>query len=164
MPAPLRYKMLTGAQPCFTPSLCWNWESKTSGSQWRYAGGSFDGVMFNAPLSSIERSTIGDLRGRLSLAVTANLIHAESHASYALTRINRTVLNPCLFIRAEHWHCLGSKSHGGPRQRHTSDIFQTAAVRACVTPDGCQFRGACSVDNPCPYGRVNSLWTPTKPR
>lgn len=159
MPATPRYEALTGARPCFTPSLCWAWGDKSNPVHWWQPGWSYDGMMFMAPLTMTELSAALD---KLSPKLTQNTESSETHAAAALRRANRLLRNPCLFVRTEHWHCLGEKRH---RVIHVSEKAEYSAhiggvVKYCSTPDECGFRGPCTPDDPCAYGRdaAHGLW------
>ncbi len=77
------------------------------GGAWgrEYAGDSWDAVVLSVPLPPAV-----DPR---RLAFPTHVLGAENRLGYELIRRGGLQLhNPCLHVRAEHWHCHGAKGHG----------------------------------------------------
>lgn len=69
-----------------------------------HGGDSFDAYIFRAPLpQSLDLASVGHFM---------NMLGAENLAAHALERSGVSLSNPCLFVKAFHWHCT-AKTHRG---------------------------------------------------
>lgn len=72
-------------------------------------GVSWDAYVFSAPLLSLNFSFLDPPEGKSPIYM--NAINAENCAGNFLVASGYTLSNPCRTIKAEHWHCMGTKTH-----------------------------------------------------
>lgn len=73
-------------------------------------GLSWDAFIFASPLvPSANYSFLDPPSGKLPIYM--NTINAENCAGNFLVSSGYTLANPCRSVIAEHWHCMGSKTH-----------------------------------------------------
>ena len=131
-----RYLEWFGEECATTPPRCFNWVD--GGQSWPYAGSSIDAYLFRVPLPStpvdLTDPQFTDQWGRGGLRM--NQLHAEARVHKLLSTANVSLLNPCLFVPAENWHCRGGNDAVRWNNRASDHGWKIA--EPCGTPHACQ--------------------------
>lgn len=125
------------------------------------AGTSWDAYLFRAPLLAALDEAGGGGPGVMNLSHVEsemNRIGAENNAAFELEVSSRVRLsNPCLHVKAAHYHCIGGKMHRGDRRAHLDGGEQRSlgGVMPCWDCPGVKMpAGAAPVGELCSGGQV----------
>jgi len=115
-----KYKEVVGSDCAAEPRCVVGRVGSPSGWGATATGTSWDAYLFRAPFLVVAGNGSG--LGALNLSHVEsemNRIGAENNAAFELeVSLGLNLTNPCLHVKASHYHCIGGKMHRGGRREH----------------------------------------------